>query len=107
VFKIIQAKKKNYCDQRPVDHFFPLAIKVFGCLNKQVDVILHNCANAMWNFKGLEGRPFYILVSFFCQNISITLQRMQTSSIFKSSGSNRSSYFPTFTLSKHTPHHHS
>jgi hypothetical protein len=48
---------------------------VFGCLDKQADVILHNCANAMWNFKGPEGHPLYVLVTFFGQNISITLQR--------------------------------
>ncbi len=50
--KQLKQKKKSYHDQHPIDHFIPLAIEVFGFLNKQVDVFLHNCANAMWNFKG-------------------------------------------------------
>jgi len=50
--KTTKAKKKSYHDQHPIDHFIPLAIEVFGFLNKQVDVFLHKCANAMWNFKG-------------------------------------------------------
>jgi hypothetical protein len=50
-------------------------------MHKQVNVFLHNCANAIWSFKGLEGPPLFILVIFLCQKISITLQRMQTSSI--------------------------
>jgi hypothetical protein len=54
---------------------------MFGCLDKQPDVFLHDCANAMWNFKGLEGLPLYVLVMFLCQKISITSQKMQTSSI--------------------------
>jgi hypothetical protein len=50
--KTTQAKKKSYRNQHPIDHFLPLAIEVFGCLNKHFNVFLHNCANAMWNFKG-------------------------------------------------------
>jgi hypothetical protein len=58
-----------------------LAIEVFGCLHKQVDVFLHNYVNVIWSFKGLKGPPLPILVTFLCQKISITLQRMQASSI--------------------------
>jgi hypothetical protein len=79
--KVIQAKEKSYHEQHPTNHFLPLAINVFGCLDKQAHVILHNCANAMSNFKGPKGHPLYVLVFFFGQNISITLQRMQASSI--------------------------
>jgi hypothetical protein len=79
--KTTKAKKKSYRDQHPIDHFIPLTIEVFGCLNKQVDVFSHNYANAMWNFKGPLDLPIYVLVSFFDKKISITLQRMQASSI--------------------------
>jgi len=34
-----------------------------------------------WNFKGVVSPPFFVLVTFFCQKNSITLQRMQASSI--------------------------
>jgi hypothetical protein len=71
----------SYHNQHPIDQFLPLTIDVFGCLLKQADVFLHNHANAIWSFKGPKGPPFSISVTFLCQRISITLQRMQTSSI--------------------------
>jgi hypothetical protein len=71
------SKERNYCDQHPTNHFFPLTIEVFGCLDKQDDVFLHDCANAMWNFKGQEGPPLFVLVTFFNKRILIKLQKMQ------------------------------
>jgi hypothetical protein len=62
-----QTKEKNYCDWQPIDQFVPLVIKVFGCLHKQVDVFLHNCANAIWSLRRLEGFPLSILVTFLQQ----------------------------------------
>jgi hypothetical protein len=56
-------------------------MEIFGCLHEHVDVFLHNCANAIWSLKGLEAPPFFVLVTFLQQNISITLQRLQASSI--------------------------
>jgi hypothetical protein len=44
-------------------------------------VFLHNCANATWDLKGPKGLPLFILVTFLWQKISITLQRLQASSI--------------------------
>jgi hypothetical protein len=41
----------------------------------------HNCANAIWNLKWPEDFHLSILVTFLCQKISITLQKMQASSI--------------------------
>jgi hypothetical protein len=61
--------------------FLLLAIEVFGCLHKHADVFLHNCANAIWSLKGLEGLHLSTLVIFLRQKISITLQRMQVSYI--------------------------
>jgi hypothetical protein len=58
-----------------------ITIKIFGCLYKHVNVFLHNYVNAIWSLKGLEGPHLSILVTFFLQKVSITLQRMQTSSI--------------------------
>jgi len=78
-FDAVQAKKRNYYDRHPTNQFLPLAVKVFGCLHKQVDVFLHNCANAIWSLKEPKGPP--LLSWFFWQKISITLQRLQASSI--------------------------
>jgi len=41
----------------------------------------HNCANAIWNLKGPDDPHLSILVSFLCQKVSITLQRIRTSSM--------------------------
>jgi hypothetical protein len=76
-----QAKEMNYCNQHPNDQFFPLVIEIFWCLHKHVDVFLHECANVIWSLKRPEGPPLFVLVTFLRQRISITLQRMQTSSI--------------------------
>jgi hypothetical protein len=42
VSEVVQAKEKSYHDRHPTDHFLSLAIEVFGCLDKQVDVFLHD-----------------------------------------------------------------
>jgi hypothetical protein len=78
-FNAAQAKKRSYCNQHHVDQFLPLAVEVFGCLHKQMEVFLHNCANVIWSLKGPKGLPF--LSWLFRQKISITLQRLQASSI--------------------------
>jgi hypothetical protein len=44
-------------------------------------VFLHDYANAMWNFKRPKCLPLFVLVIFLHKKISITLQRMQASSI--------------------------
>jgi hypothetical protein len=44
-------------------------------------VFWHDCANAIWSLKGPKGPHLSILVVFICKKISISLQRMQASSI--------------------------
>ncbi len=71
--EVVQTKENSHHDQQPIDQFFLLVIEVFGCLDKQVDMFLHDCANVIWNFKGPKGPPFSVLVTFLCQKNSITL----------------------------------
>jgi len=40
-------------------------------------VFLHDCANAIWSLKGIEGFHLSTLITFFHQKDSITLQKMQ------------------------------
>ncbi len=54
---------------------------IFRCLQKQADMFLHNCANAILSLKRPKDLHLSILVTFLCKKISITLQNMQTSSI--------------------------
>jgi hypothetical protein len=51
ILDVAQNKEKNYHDQHPIDQFFLLIIEVFGCLNKHANVLLHDCVNAILNFK--------------------------------------------------------
>ncbi len=44
-------------------------------------MFLHDYANAIWSSEGTKGLYFSTLVIFFHQKVSITLQRMQASSI--------------------------
>ncbi len=81
VFDVIQTKERNYCNQHPTNQFLPLVVEIFECLHKQTNMFLHSCANAIWNLKRLKNLPLFILVTFLRQKISITLQRLQTSSI--------------------------
>ncbi len=46
-----------------------------------MDVFLNNFVNAIWSLKAPKGPPLPILITFFCQKFSITLQRLQASSI--------------------------
>jgi hypothetical protein len=75
-FDAAQAKEWSYHDRHPTDQFIPLTMEVFGCLHKQVDVFLHNCVNAIWILKGLEGLLLSVLVTFLQKKNSITLQRL-------------------------------
>ncbi len=67
VLDATQVKEKKYYNRHPTNQFLPLAIEIFGHLHKQVDVFLHDCANAIWSLKGLEGLHLFILVTFLCQ----------------------------------------
>jgi hypothetical protein len=60
-----QVKERNYHNWHPTDQFFPLAIKVFGCLHKHVDVFLHDCANAIWSLKVQKALIFLPWSPFF------------------------------------------
>jgi hypothetical protein len=80
VFNATQAKERIYCN-RHIDQFFNLTILIFSCLHKHVDMFLYNCVNAIWSLKESEGFHLFRLIIFFCQNVWITLQRMQASFI--------------------------
>jgi hypothetical protein len=60
----VQAKKWSYCDQHPINQFLPSVIEVFGCLHKQTNVFLHNCANAIWSLIRPKNIHISILVFF-------------------------------------------
>ncbi len=73
---VVQTKERSYYDQHPTNQFFLFMIDVFGCLHKQANVFLHDCANAIWSLKELHGCPLFILVTCFYQKVSITLKKM-------------------------------
>jgi hypothetical protein len=66
-----QAKERSYHHWRPTNEFFCVAIEVFGCLHKHAYAFLHDCANAIWNLKGIEGpSPFYFGYFFSSKNFN-------------------------------------
>jgi hypothetical protein len=83
-FDATQANEWSYCDWHPTYRFLFLTIEIFWCLHKQVHVFLHNCGNAIGNFKKLDGPPLCILVFFFrsknfnhvCKQASSILSQM-------------------------------
>jgi len=93
---VAQTKEKNYHNQHFIDQFLPLGIEVFGCLHKQVDVFLQDCANAIWSSKGPKGLFFSILVVFLYQNIFNYVTKDASIFHFKLGNSGRLSYFPIF-----------
>jgi hypothetical protein len=70
---IAQAKERSYHNQHPIDQFLPLAIEVFDCLHKHVDVFLHDCVIVIWSLKGIEGPHLSTLVTFLHQKVLIML----------------------------------
>jgi hypothetical protein len=83
-FDAAQVKEKSYYNWHLTNQFLPLTIGIFGCLHKHAHVFSHDYANAIWNLKKLKGFHLSILVIFLCKKISITLERMQSSSILGS-----------------------
>jgi hypothetical protein len=103
---VVQAKKKSYHDQHPIDQFLCVAIEVFGCLHKHAYVFLHDCANAIWSLKGLE-RPSLFCLGYLSSLKNFNYITMDANILhFKSNNDSRPSYFPNSTHSKHTLHHH-
>jgi hypothetical protein len=71
----VQTKERNYCNWHPTDHFLPLANEVCGYLDKQANVFLHDCANAMWNFKGHRALLFLSWLLFSVKNSQLHYKR--------------------------------
>jgi hypothetical protein len=59
-FNTTQTQKMTYYNQHLIDQFLPLVIEVFGCLHKQTDVFLQDCADAIWSFKRPKGPPLFL-----------------------------------------------
>jgi hypothetical protein len=48
---------------------------------KQISFDMTMAIQSIWGMKGLDNSPISILVTFYCQQVFITLQKMQESSI--------------------------
>jgi hypothetical protein len=72
-FDASQAKKGAIATNTPLINSSLLVIEIFGCLDKHVDVFLHNYVNAIWSLKRLEGLHLSTLVIFLHQKVLITL----------------------------------
>ncbi len=97
---------RSYPNRHPINQFLPLAIEVFGCFHRHVNVFLHDYANAIWSLKGIEGPHLFTLITFFCQKVLIHITNDSTIFHLKLGDSYRFNYFSTSTPSKHTSHDH-
>jgi hypothetical protein len=79
--RLIVDNERSYHNWHPTNQFLPFAIEVFGCLHKHANVFLHDCVNAIWSLKWPKGPLLSTLITFLCQKVSITLQKIQMSSI--------------------------
>jgi hypothetical protein len=76
-------KKQSFQDYHLGNEFHPLTIKSFSCLHKQINDVLHPCANnGAWDMKSLIGLS--LDPNPFPQTCVIILQKMQASTILSS-----------------------
>jgi hypothetical protein len=61
---VAQAKERSYHDQQLTDQFFRVTIEVFRRLHKHAYVFFHDCADAIWSLKRLEGPSLFYLGYF-------------------------------------------
>jgi hypothetical protein len=45
--------------------FFPLVVKVFGCVHQHAKGFLYQCANMTWGAKSIIGLPLSILHTIY------------------------------------------
>ncbi len=64
-----------------IDQVLPLASEVFGCLHKQVDSVFTQLCQCHLELEKVRRFHLFVWVKFFRQKKSITLQKMQASSI--------------------------
>jgi len=100
-FDVTQVKEQSYCNQHHIDQFLHLTNEVFNCLHKHANVLLHNCANAIWSLKKPKGLHLSILVIFFLLNFFNHITKYV--SILHLKLSDRLIYFPTSSLSRKHP----
>jgi hypothetical protein len=62
---MVSHAKLFYYDWHSTYAFFPLVIKVFGCLHQQANNFLYQCANMVRLAKGFGGPPLGILHAFY------------------------------------------
>jgi hypothetical protein len=104
---VVQAKERSYHERHPTDQFLPLIMEVFGCLHKQVDLFLHNCANAIWSLKGLKClSAVFVFVTFLRQKKFNHIAKATSILHFKSGNHCNFNDFPTSTPVEQISHLH-
>jgi hypothetical protein len=65
----IKTKDGLYLDWFSMDMFSLLIVKVFGCLQQQVDKFFHQCTNVASGTNGIKGCAFLILCAFYREKV--------------------------------------
>jgi len=78
-----QANDALYHGQHLMYVFFPFAIEIFDCLHQQVNNFFHQSNEMEWSTKCSSDPLLTILHAFDKQRVSIALQRVEATSIFR------------------------
>jgi hypothetical protein len=63
--------------------FLPFTIEIFDCLHQQVNNYFHQSSDMKWSTKCSNGPSLAFLHAFYKQRVSIALQRVEATSIFR------------------------
>jgi hypothetical protein len=66
-------------------------------------MFVHDCANALWNFKGLEGLALFCFGYYFVLKKFNYIAKDASTLHLKLDGNGRYNYFPTSTPLRRTP----
>jgi len=95
------SQENNYCNWHPTNQFLSLTIEIFGRLHKQANVFYMIMPMSFGAWKG-QRVLFFCLGCFYLSKQFNHITKDENIFHLKSSSSNRPSYFPTFSPSKHT-----
>jgi hypothetical protein len=102
----LKPKKGIIAINTPLIKFLHVIIEVFECLHKYVYVFLHDCAQCHLKLQRVKNLVFFCFDYFFASKHLKYIAKDVSILHLKLGNSNRPSYFPTSTSSKHTPHRH-
>jgi len=105
-FDVTQVKEKSYRNRHPINQFFPLAIDVIWLLTETCRCAFTRFCKCHLELEKTKGPSSFYLGHFFLSKNFNHITKDASVLHLKLGGNWRLNYFPIFTLSQHTSHHH-